>query len=100
MFSGSPEGSGKFTVQDVPSDGRDSKDTRVTRASPRRLDPGNGSSAWSPGGELSGIAIRKRGRRLLVYLSLREVSSKSPGEDLGKKKSILPAVRLSPFPSL
>lgn len=55
VLSGSPEGSGKFTVQDdrIPSDGT-AKTPGVTWASPRRLDPGNGSSAWSPGGERSG----------------------------------------------
>lgn len=97
MLSGSPEGSGKFTVQDdrIPSDGT-AKTPGVTRASRRRLDPGNGSSAWSPGGERSGSV----GGGLLIFLCLREVSSKAPGEDLGKEQSILPAVRLSPFPSL
>lgn len=93
MFSGSPEGSGKFTVQDerIPSDGT-AKTPGVNRASPRWLDPGNESSAWSPGSELLGSV---GGDFLFAPLCL---SSQDPGKDLGKKKTILPAACLLSLP--
>lgn len=78
--------SGKFTEQDgrIPSDWA-LKTPGVTRASPRRLYPESGRSAWSPGAEPAGSV----GGDFLASLYLCE--SWAPGGDLGKQKSILPA---------
>lgn len=76
--------------------GQDSKDTRCY-SSHRRLDPGNGTSAWSPRGERSGSV---GGDFLFTCLCVRWVQ-RLQERIWGKRNlSCLLFICLSPFPSL